>query len=518
MKHHKSPCQTLKCPVTALYNIPTEIRAIACSHHKTPDMVDIRHKTCLECSTRPSFNFPNQKPPLYCSEHAPPGMINIEIQRCAYLDCPDEARYNHFGEKKRLFCVKHKEKGMTTLFKGGCGYKDCPRRGSFISEEDKNIKFCKKHSKEGMVSTNIKCIEPGCTKQPTYGLLGDKKASYCSGHAPKGMIDVKHKICSECSERAYFNYVGQKIPLLCNTHKKDDMINVHSKKCKEPGCTKQPIYNFPSEGLKIYCSTHALEGMIFLDSKKCKTKGCKEDATFGISGAKAHWCEKHRTSEMINIELENKCSIKDCEKEYENIFENNKFCNDHLPKDDKHLLYQKRICKYCDIREESDYICKECQRNGRRKEWSIVRHIKRSIDKIPFLHDSSSMFEGCSKRRPDIFFELPRHYVIIEIDENQHKSYDDSCECSRINEIINALATDKAVTFIRYNPDSVRNNKKLLNFTQSEKIDLLMKTINEELVKDHENFNVNIIQLYYDDNCEEYMPTKREDITDKVAL
>ena len=34
------------------------------------------------------------------------------------------------------------------------------------------------------------------------------------------------------------------------------------------------------------------------------------------------------------------------------------------------------------------------------------------------------MLQGCSKKRPDVFFELNRHCVIVEIDEDQYKRYD----------------------------------------------------------------------------------------------
>ncbi len=47
------------------------------------------------------------------------------------------------------------------------------------------------------------------------------------------------------------------------------------------------------------------------------------------------------------------------------------------------------------------------------------------------------------KKRPDIYFEFDKHCVIVEINENQHKSYDDYCECARINEIINGIGVNQ---------------------------------------------------------------------------
>jgi very-short-patch-repair endonuclease len=52
------------------------------------------------------------------------------------------------------------------------------------------------------------------------------------------------------------------------------------------------------------------------------------------------------------------------------------------------------------------------------------------------------MLQGCSKRRPDVYFELLKHCIIVEIDENQHKAstkteaYKDICECAQLSEIV----------------------------------------------------------------------------------
>jgi hypothetical protein len=106
---------------------------------------------------------------------------------------------------------------------------------------------------------------------------------------------------------------------------------------------------------------------------------------------------------------------------------------------------------------------------------------------------------GCSKKRPDIYFELNKHCVIVEIDENQHNSYEDSCECARINEIVNGIG-GRSVIIVRYNPDVVRNNGKIVKISDSDKLDLLVKTIKDELVKEYDTFIVKNIQLYYNDN------------------
>ena len=91
------------------------------------------------------------------------------------------------------------------------------------------------------------------------------------------------------------------------------------------------------------------------------------------------------------------------------------------------------------------------------------------------------------------------------------------CECARINEIVNGIG-GKSVIFIRYNPDTIRNKNNILNITQDDRLLLLVKTIKEELTKEYNEFIVKIIQLYYNDDYEEYKNVKEENITDLVCV
>ena len=127
------------------------------------------------------------------------------------------------------------------------------------------------------------------------------------------------------------------------------------------------------------------------------------------------------------------------------------------------------------------------------------------------------MLQGCSKKRPDVYFELNTHCVIVEIDEHQHNTYEDSCECSRINEIVNGIG-GKSVIIIRFNPDTTKHKGKVLKLKLADKIDLLVNKIKEELVKDYDKFIVKIIQLYYDDDYVKYQEVKEEDITKIVCI
>jgi very-short-patch-repair endonuclease len=176
----------------------------------------------------------------------------------------------------------------------------------------------------------------------------------------------------------------------------------------------------------------------------------------------------------------------------------------------------KRMCKYCDILEDCNFVCAECRKNSCKKEWAIVRHL-RSVIHTPFEFNSSKMLQGCSKKRPDVYFDLPTHCLIVEIDENQHREYGDSCECARISEIVSGIG-GRPVTIIRYNPDVVTSRTGRVTVAQKERVTLLVDTVKRELVRQHDAFSVRIIQLYYNDALPTYLPTKEEDITSLVAV
>jgi hypothetical protein len=292
------------------------------------------------------------------------------------------------------------------------------------------------------------------------------------------------------------------------------MINVVEIRCLHENCLTRPSFNMPGETKKLYCYEHQLPGMINITIvPHCQHKNCTDTPTHGPINKKSTHCEDHASSTHINTIEYNQCS--QCDKEYNYIFDDIKYCCDHYP-DNNVFDRIKRICKYCDIKEDSEYVCDRCKTLSNKKEHSIVRYLNKHID-TKFTHDSSQMLQGCSKRRPDVFFDLPKHCVIVEIDEHEHKSYEDSCECSRINEIVNGIG-GRSVIFIRYNPDLIKNKNDKILISKSDKIDLLVKTIKKELSNDYDTFTVKLIQLCYSDNYENYSAVKEEDITNLVSI
>ena len=75
-------------------------------------------------------------------------------------------------------------------------------------------------------------------------------------------------------------------------------------------------------------------------------------------------------------------------------------------------------------------------RNYKVKENTIMKFVK---EKYPICIMDSTISGGCSRRRPDGLIEYDLFSIIIEIDENCHKNYEDICENKRLMEIYQDL-------------------------------------------------------------------------------
>jgi hypothetical protein len=362
-----------------------------------------------------------------------------------------------------------------------------------------------------------RCIYENCMTRPTYNVPTETKGLYCFEHKLGNMIDVKNKRCiyENCMTRPNYNVPTETKALYCAEHKLANMIDITHKRCIYENCMTRPGYNLPTETKALYCFEHKTPNMINVKSKNCQHLKCKETAIFGFINKRSQYCLSHKLPNMINLVLENKCSVLDCDNEYCHVIKTDKYCNAHVPSEEYGMVV-KRLCKYCDIKEDATFVCKDCKKIQNKKEWAIVRHLRKSIDTI-FEYNSSKMLQGCSKKRPDIFFDLPTHCVIVEVDENQHNTYQDSCECARINEIVNGIG-GKTIIIIRYNPDTIKNKGKNVIIKQCDRVDLLVETVKNELIKSYDTFIVKTIQIFYNDNYDVYQPIKEEDITDLVCV
>lgn len=94
-------------------------------------------------------------------------------------------------------------------------------------------------------------------------------------------------------------------------------------------------------------------------------------------------------------------------------------------------------------------------RNYKTKEYSVVKFIKENFQDLTWISDKKIQ-DGCSKRRPNLMVDLDYQVLIIEVDENQHEGYGNSCENKRLMEISQDLGF-RPIIFIRLNPKNISN-------------------------------------------------------------
>ena len=96
---------------------------------------------------------------------------------------------------------------------------------------------------------------------------------------------------------------------------------------------------------------------------------------------------------------------------------------------------------------------KPVARNYKTKERAVVEHVLQQFPpEIYSWVTDKRVYDGCSKRRPDLFLDLGYQVIIVEVDENQHEQYDCSCENKRLMELSQDV-NHRPLVFIRFNPD-----------------------------------------------------------------
>ena len=318
---------------------------------------------------------------------------------CLEDGCKITPHFNFEGETKRLYCSIHKKQDMINIGK---------------------------HT----------CLEVGCKVTPSFNFEGETKRLYCTRHKKNNMINLDKPICLEdgCKITSHFNFEGETKRLYCSIHKKNNMINLdkHKPTCLEDGCKIRANFNFEGETKRLYCLIHKKNNMINLDKPICLEDGCKIRANFNFEGeTKGIYCSIHKKNNMMNV------NKKTCKSEW---------CDTQV-RTEKYDDY----CLYCYINLFPD---KPVSRNYKTKEFSVVEFVKKKFSDLDWISDKI-INEGCSKKRPDLLLDLGYQILIIEIDENQHKSsnYDCSCENKRIMEL-SADMGHRPIVFIRFNPDT----------------------------------------------------------------
>jgi hypothetical protein len=113
-------------------------------------------------------------------------------------------------------------------------------------------------------------------------------------------------------------------------------------------------------------------------------------------------------------------------------------------------------------------------------------------------HDRIPEF-ACSKYRPDYVIDNLLFCIIIEVDENQHKSYAPECERGRMIQLHQDFG-GKPLVFIRYNPDNYkdRNDKIIKGGNTNIKREAHLLKLIERIKGEESVCPLSVYYLFYD--------------------
>ena len=293
----------------------------------------------------------------------------------------------------------------------------CKEDHEFTSRWDGGIRWCKICGNTNRRKYNYEDILEIC-KEKNITLLSK---NYTVQHdSLKFKCHLGHNFSTEIK-----NIVDDKFCRACSKMKHD--INTVNKECEKRGiiCLEN-IYKGINEPMKFKMNEKE-EIMTFRSLKRNCIKCSTTRATFNLKGHPPKFCMSCATPEMVDVESKmcDSCNLYRANKQFDNT------------------------CLICFMFNNPDH---NITRKYRKKEMYIVEKIR---EKFPDLNMTfNKTVGGCSKRRPDIHIELFTHSIIIEIDENQHTSYE--CEEIRTNQLFTDLA-DRPLVLIRFNPDKYKN-------------------------------------------------------------
>ena len=406
-----------------------------------------------------------------------PVIPDIKKKSGLCIDCPKQACFNVEGETKAIYCSKHKKENMIDIKHKKC--LECKSKPSFNVEGETTGIYCAKHKKENMVNVveKRKCLE--CKSRPFFNVEGETTGIYCAKHKKENMVDVVSKTCLECKSQPSFNVEGETTAIYCAKHKKKNMVDVVNKTCLD--CKSKPNFNIKGEKTALYCSKHKKENMVNVKSIRCLD--CQKIPCFNVKGeTTAIYCDTHKKENMVNV-LSPKCKTPLCFTQISNK---------------KYDGY----CLRCFIYTFPD---KPVSRNYKTKEQATVEFIKQQFPDKTWITDKQ-ITGGCSKRRPDLLMDYGEHIIIVEIDENQHKSYDD-CHNRRIMEISQDLG-HRPVIFIRFNPDDyIDKGQKIKSCWTTTRKTGLVKIDNKKIWEQRLDVLKNKIQYWINNKTEKTVET-----------
>jgi hypothetical protein len=518
----KHICQV--CGIKGVFNIKGEITGIRCKTHKELNMIDVTRKYCQVCNKKqPVFNFEGKLTASHCADCKEVGMINVKDKKCQVCK-KKQPNFNFEGKLTASHCADCKEVGMINVKHKKCQI--CNKTRPNFNFEGKSIAtHCADCKEVGMIDIKSKKCQVCNETIPNFNFEGKSIATHCADCKEVGMIDIKNKKCQICNKtRPNFNFEGKLTASHCADCKEVGMIDVKHKKCQICNKTRSN-FNFEGKSIATHCADCKEAGMIDIKNKKCEIENCKTRSSYGYLNQKLSRCGKHKLPLMFK-KTKPICNDEKCNDIAEYGTSEPLHCEFHKSNDDLHLVGT--TCKGCNRENElcnNDGLCltycrpNEIYQNAKqyikKKESYVLAYLDKNITVNRKPIDDSIIDSSCVRRRPDRVYDLGFVYLIIEIDEFQHKSYHSGCvfdkdtqELRRMNQISEALSMNQIpCIFIRFNPDGFSVDGKKQKVNMAKRLEILKKWI-EYIQKmkpeDFENeMEIQIKYLFYNEYKEE---------------
>ena len=193
-------------------------------------------------------------------------------------------------------------------------------------------------------------------------------------------------------------------------------------------CDTRPSYGLVWQK-PTHCATHKTPDMTDVVNKRCAL--CDTLATYGLVWQKPTHCATHKTPDMSDV-MHKRCSTGDGYGVWKN-----------LPKGYPDL------CLGCFDKTYPDH---PKIKRRKTKETFFFHKFRQALPDIPIRWDKA-VPNGCGiLRRPDYFIEGVYRDLVGECDENDHASYDTTCEEARLHDL--AVANGyRPIHMFRFNPD-----------------------------------------------------------------
>ena len=460
-------------------------KASCCAKCKTDDMINIADRRCNCKKHLPTYGLPTDIRAEYCSECKKNGMINLKDKNKKCLCRKVIPSFGLPTDTKPTCCVSCKQEGMISHLNTLC---PCGKTAVFAFKHDKKPSYCLKCKKPGM--ENIVTKKCKCGKAiPTFGLISDKRATCCLSCKTESMVNIIAKKCKCGKAQPVFGLKNDRAASCCAACKTELMVNIKDRMCF---CGKaHPVFALKSHKRATHCAKCKTEGMINIKAKMCKCG--KSQPVFGIkTDLKPTCCVTCKTDQMVDIRS-TKCKglinydgngYIECPYDYRAKQKYSYYCTKcfeyNFPDDPRTLLIRTKT------------------------EENIVRDFLSENFK-EFIHNKALWTDqkDCTcRRRIDFRTLIGNTLLCIEVDENQHKYYNESDTKLRYDQLM--LTQGAKMIFIRFNPhlyiDSDGNRK---NPEMTTRLKLLKLTIDEQVkrIKEGENTELLEIVLLFFDEC-----------------